>query len=81
MGAKGLAGAAAAGTLAGGGSGGGVPSWLIWGAGICLAVAILFYAGAWALRLAADFEEWKRNRRRERHYREAKEAYERLRRK
>ena len=75
MGPKGLAGAAAAGTLAAGG--GGAPSWLIWAAVILLGAALLIYAASRLLAFAEYVLDWRRARRRAKHYREAQQACER----
>jgi len=75
MGPKGLAGAAAAGTLSGGG--GGAPSWLLWAAAILVGGALLVYGASRLLAFAEYVQQWSRDRRRARHYREARRASER----
>ena len=70
MGPQGLAGAAAAGTLAPGA--GGAPAWLIWAAAILLGGALFIYAVSRLLRLAEYLSDWRRARRRAKHYREAR---------
>lgn len=71
MGWQNLAGAAAVGARTGG-SGSGVPSWLLWGVVLVLAGAALFYAGAWLLRKVEELQEGRAAARRQKSYEEAR---------